>query len=67
MSIEARDMMIGMLNEQYRSDITKVIEKMNAGFYPRTSDGFTAQEQIRTEHLASVMAIHRRYATSQAI
>ena len=32
MSIEARDMMIGMLNEQYRSDITKVIEKMNAGF-----------------------------------
>ncbi|MBQ6147247.1 hypothetical protein IJH66_00920 [Candidatus Saccharibacteria bacterium] len=67
MSIEARDMMIGTLNEQYRSDITKVIEKMNAGFYPRMSDGFAAQDQIRTEHLASVMAIHHRYATSQAI
>ena len=67
MSIEARDMMIGMLNEQYRSDITKVIEKMNAGFYPRMSDGFTAQEQIRTEHLASITAIHRRYNASQVI
>ena len=65
MSNEARAE-ISILNDKYVKDSLDILARISAGKFERTSDGFTAQEQLRAKHFASVMAVHRRYAAANA-